>query len=207
MFTGLVTTTGILRRQQPLGGDIRLWLQPADWDLASLKMGESIAINGACLTLVECAAREMAFDVSQETLQRTTLGQVKPGGMVNLERALRAHDRLGGHFVTGHVDGLARCTKMVPDARSLRVVFTAPVELAGMIAAKGSVCLDGVSLTVNSVAQCTFDVNLIPHTVQHTTLKQLRVGQQVNLEVDLIARYLARLVETRGPSGGSVEQH
>ena len=207
MFTGLVTTTGILRRQQPLGGDIRLWLQPADWDLASLQMGESIAINGACLTLVACAAREMAFDVSQETLQRTTLGQVKPGGMVNLERALRAHDRLGGHFVTGHVDGLSRCTKMVPDARSLRVVFTAPVELAGMIAAKGSVCLDGVSLTVNSVAQCTFDVNLIPHTVQHTTLKQLRVGQQVNLEVDLIARYLARLVEARGPSGGSVEQH
>ena len=195
MFTGIVTSKGILRQKTGVGGDCRMRFSSGDLSLESSREGDSICVSGACLTMLEPTAREFLADVSQETLSLTTLGGLSEGQTVNLELAMRADDRLGGHLVTGHVDGLATLLSRVPDARSERLEFEVPQHLARYVARKGSVCLDGVSLTVNSVEGRRFSVCLIPHTLEVTTLGTLEPGGCVNLEVDLVARYLERLVE------------
>jgi len=195
MFTGIVTAQGILQEKATVGGDCRLRFNCADLSLDSSLEGDSICVSGACLTMLEPNAGQFAADVSQETLSLTTLGHLQPGQAVNLELALRAEDRLGGHLVTGHVDGLATLLERHPDARAERLEFEVPAPLARYVARKGSVCLDGVSLTVNEVSGRRFSVCLIPHTLEVTTLGALRPGDRVNLEVDLVARYLERLAE------------
>ncbi len=169
-----------------------------DLSLESSRAGDSICVSGACLTMLDPAGRQFSADVSQETLSLTTLGRLQEGQPVNLELALRAEDRLGGHLVTGHVDGLATLLSRRPDGRAERLEFEVPEHLARYVARKGSVCLDGVSLTVNSVQGRRFSVCLIPHTLEITTLGALGPGGHVNLEVDLVARYLERLAEPFG---------
>ncbi len=181
------------------GGDIRLEIDANDLleQGEPGSEGESIAINGACMTARDWHGGRFYADVSRESLNKTALGQLDVGAMVNLERALRAGDRLGGHLVSGHVDGIATVSSIDADARSLRITIEAPHDLAAYIAPKGSVCLDGVSLTVNGVRDNRFDVNIIPHTAQHTTIGEWQPGTPINLEVDQVARYLDRLLEAR----------
>ncbi len=193
MFTGIVRAIGRVREIKDRGGDVELVVDTGGLDLAGAHSGDSIAISGACLTVTRFVDGGCAFDVSRETLDLTTLGSLRPGDLVNLEPALRAGEPLGGHYVTGHVDGLARVVDESPDARSWRVRFEVPPSLSRFVAPKGSVTIDGVSLTVNEVEGCIFGVNLIPHTREVTTLGRLRPGQAVNLEVDIIARYVERL--------------
>ena len=196
MFTGIIQATGTLARIEPLGGDLRLTFDVRE--LASriearrLALGESIAVSGACLTIIAFDGQRFSADVSRETLRLTTLGRMTEGAEVNLEAALRAGDPLGGHLMSGHVDGLAEVVGLQADARSLRVEVEVPAELARYLAPKGSVGLDGVSLTVNSVDGRRFSVNLIPHTVAVTALRSLALGQWLNLEVDQLARYVER---------------
>ncbi|MCC6631490.1 MAG: riboflavin synthase [Gammaproteobacteria bacterium] len=196
MFTGIIQATGTLARIEPLGGDLRLTFDVRE--LASriearrLALGESIAVSGACLTIIAFDGQRFSADVSRETLRLTTLGRMTEGAEVNLEAALRAGDPLGGHLMSGHVDGLAQVVGLQADARSLRVEVEVPAELARYLAPKGSVGLDGVSLTVNSVDGRRFSVNLIPHTVAVTALRSLALGQWLNLEVDQLARYVER---------------
>lgn len=194
MFTGIVETKGILKRKESLGGDCRLHIECPGLDLSTARPGDSISVSGACLTMLEPDSSRFHADVSQETLSLTTLGQLEEGQAVNLELAMRVDARLGGHLVTGHIDGKARVVTRREDARSERFEFELPSHLERYIARKGSVCLDGVSLTVNAVAGNVFFVNLIPHTLEITTLGLLQPGDEVNLEVDLIARYLERLM-------------
>lgn len=194
MFTGIVQTVGRIARLEPRGGDVRLHVDTAGLDLADVQLGDSIAVSGVCLTAVGLEARGFAADVSNETLSLTTLGQLEAGDPVNLEKALRLADRLGGHLVSGHVDGVGKVVSVTPDARSQRWTFEVPVNLARYIAAKGSICIDGTSLTVNEVAGTRFGVNLIPHTVEHTAFHAKRAGDAVNIEVDVIARYVERLI-------------
>jgi riboflavin synthase len=198
MFTGIVTSKGILQEKASVGGDARMVFRCEDLSLESSRAGDSICVSGACLTMLDPAGRQFSADVSQETLTLTTLGRLREGQPVNLELALRAEDRLGGHLVTGHVDGLATLLSRRPDGRAERLEFEVPEPLARYVARKGSVCLDGVSLTVNSVQGCCFSVCLIPHTLEITTLGNLAPGNCVNLEVDLVARYLERLAEPFG---------
>jgi len=193
MFTGIVAGRGVLREKIMLGGDGRLRFACSGLNLESAHAGDSIAVSGACLTMLEPDASGFVADVSQETLSLTTLGQLREGQAVNLELALGIEARLGGHLVTGHVDGMARLVSRAEDARAERFEFAAPDRLAHYIAKKGSVCIDGVSLTVNEVSGAEFSVCLIPHTLEVTTLGALMPGDEVNLEVDLIARYLERL--------------
>jgi riboflavin synthase len=199
MFTGIVQATGHVAAIEPRGGDLRLEVDAAGLaarvDASRLAVGESIAVSGVCLTVVEFATGRFAADVSRETLALTTLGRLQPGDTVNLEAALRAGDPLGGHLVSGHVDGIAEVAGVTGDARSLRVVIDVPAELARFIAAKGSVALDGVSLTVNESEGRRFGVNLIPHTVQHTTFRGVAPGRQLNLEIDVLARYVQRALQ------------
>ena len=199
MFTGIVTSRGQLLQRTAIGGDCRLTFSCADLALDGSSTGDSICVSGACLTMLEPGKGRFSADVSQETLQLTTLGGLSEGQEVNLELAMKAEDRLGGHLVTGHVDGVAKLLKRQPDARAERLDFEVPPELARYVARKGSVCLDGVSLTVNTVDGCRFSVCLIPHTLEVTTLGGLQPGDGVNLEVDLVARYLERLAEPFGP--------
>jgi riboflavin synthase len=193
MFTGIVQCTGRIVRSEPRGGDLRLGVEAPQFDASDVAPGDSISVSGCCLTVVARQADTLAFDVSNETLSLTTLGGLRAGDEVNLEKALRLSDRLGGHLVSGHVDGIGTIESIVPDARSQRWRIAAPCELMRYIAAKGSACVDGVSLTVNAVADATFEVNLIPHTVAATTFGDRRVGERVNLEIDLLARYVERL--------------
>jgi riboflavin synthase len=193
MFTGIVTAQGSLLEKTPAGGDSRLSFEGGDLSLDGCRSGDSICVAGVCLTLLEPAGGRFQADVSPETLALTTLGGLDRGARVNLELAVRADDRLGGHLVTGHVDGIATLRSRRPDARAERLEFEAPGPLARYIARKGSVCLDGVSLTVNAVDGARFSVCLIPHTLAVTTLGRLQPGDGVNLEVDLVARYLERL--------------
>lgn len=193
MFTGIVQSVGEVRAVTPRGGDVELLIGAPDLDLTSVAIGDSISCSGCCLTVTRIEGDAFAVDASLETLNLTTLGQWRPGQRVNLEKALCAGQPLGGHYVTGHVDGMATVTERVNDARSVRMQFEVPSHLARYIARKGSVCLDGVSLTVNEVDGARFSVNLIPHTLEVTTLNEYRVGTRVNLEVDIIARYLERL--------------
>jgi riboflavin synthase len=193
MFTGIVQGMGQVVGHKLNGGDLELAIAPQALELSSARVGDSIAVNGVCLTITRLAADRFGADVSRETLAHTTLGSLEPGSNVNLELPLRAGEALGGHLVSGHVDGVAKLLNRAADARSERFEFEVPRELARYIAAKGSVCIDGISLTVNEVSGARFGVNLIPHTLRVTTLGQLRPGGSVNIEVDLIARYLERL--------------
>jgi riboflavin synthase len=194
MFSGIVQSVGTLAERQKRGGDARLVVAASDFDLPKVALGDSIAVSGVCLTVVEVDAARMTFDVSVETLSRTTLGALAVGDGVNLEKALRMGDSLDGHLVSGHVDGIGRVVAIEPDARSQRWTFEAPPELMKYIASKGSICIDGTSLTVNEVDGTRFGVNLIPHTIAVTTFKHKREGAAVNLEIDLIARYVERLL-------------
>jgi riboflavin synthase len=196
MFTGLIEATGTLASLLPRGGDRRLRVDCAPLPGEPLALGESIAVSGVCLTVVARDAQGFEADVSNETLALTTLGGLGQGDCVNLERALLPTTRLGGHLVSGHVDGLGSIAAIAPDARSQRWRIAAPRALLRYVAAKGSICVDGVSLTVNAVDDGGFEVNLIPHTVAHTAFARSRVGDAVNLEVDLLARYVERLVAT-----------
>jgi len=194
MFTGIVQGVGRIRSVEPHGGDVTMWIETGEVPLAGVEIGGSIAVNGCCLTAIELEPRAFMADLSRETLSLTTAGQWQPGTTVNLEKALTAGQALGGHYVTGHVDGVGQVVERHDDARSVRVEFDVPAELARYIARKGSVTVDGVSLTVNGASGTRFDVNLVPHTLEVTILGGYRVGSPVNLEVDIIARYLERLV-------------
>ncbi|MBN8740498.1 MAG: riboflavin synthase subunit alpha [Lysobacterales bacterium 69-70] len=193
MFTGIIQAVGRIAALEPCGGDLRLSVDVGGLDLGDVQLGDSIAVNGVCLTAIALADGRFSADVSVETLDCTTLGALAPGARVNLEKALRLADRLGGHLVSGHVDGVGEVVSITADARSLRWVFEVPANLARYIAAKGSVAVDGVSLTVNEVDGRRFGVNLIPHTMQHTRFADCTVGTRVNIEVDLMARYAERL--------------
>ncbi len=197
MFTGLIEGVGRLAASEPRGGDVRLRIDAGTLPFADVALGESIAVSGVCLTVVEFDAASFAADASTETLSLTTLGGLKAGQAVNLERAMRPTDRLGGHLVSGHVDGVGRVLSVHDDARSQRWRFAAPAALLKYIATKGSICVDGVSLTVNAVDVEGFEVALIPHTVAHTAFSSTAVGDAVNLEVDLVARYVERLLSAR----------
>jgi riboflavin synthase len=196
MFTGIIQSVGRIARFEPRGGDVRLVVDTTELDLSDVQLGDSIAVSGVCLTAVTLEARGFSADVSNETLSLTTLGKLKAGDPVNLEKALRLADRLGGHLVSGHVDGLGKVVSITPDGRSQRWTFEVPPALARYIAAKGSVCIDGTSLTVNEVSGGRFGVNLIPHTVEHTAFHVRRVGDAVNIEVDVIARYVEQLLRS-----------
>jgi len=197
MFTGLIAGVGRLAGRETRGGDARLRIDVGTLPFAGVQLGESIAVNGCCLTVVEFDASSFAIDASNETLALTTLGRLAIGAPVNLERAMLPTDRLGGHLVSGHVDGLAIAARRWDDARAERWRFEAPMALLRYVAHKGSVCVDGVSLTVNEVDDAGFEVALIPHTVGHTSFHALREGDAVNIEVDLLARYVERLLDTR----------
>jgi len=193
MFTGIVQAVGEVRAVTPRGGDVEFVFAVGTLDLNGVAIGDSISVSGCCLTVTRLTGDSFAADASLETLQVTTLGRWQMGQRANLEKALRAGDPLGGHYVTGHVDGIATVVGTAADARSLRMEFEVPAPLARYIARKGSVCIDGASLTVNDVAKNRFGVNLIPHTLEVTTLGGCQAGTQVNVEVDIIARYLERM--------------
>ncbi|MEK9754004.1 MAG: riboflavin synthase [Rhodospirillaceae bacterium] len=194
MFTGIITDIGEVRRVDT-AGERRFEIATA-YDLSTVDMGASICCSGCCLTVVEKGAGWFAVEVSAETISKTTLGAWRAGTRINLERALRLGDELGGHLVSGHVDGVGRVLSVVPIGESVTVVIEAPTALARFIATKGSVTVEGVSLTVNGVDGARFDLNIIPHTRAVTTLGRLSAGDAVNLEIDLLARYVSRLRET-----------
>jgi riboflavin synthase len=194
MFTGLIEGVGALAASDTRGGDARLRITVGNLPFDDVKLGESIAVNGVCLTVVAFDAASFEADASNETLSLTTLGGLRPGAAVNLERAMRPTDRLGGHLVSGHVDGIGRVLSIHDDARAQRWRFAAPAALLRYIAKKGSICVDGVSLTVNDVDDEGFEVALIPHTVAHTAFATTQAGHAVNLEIDLVARYVERLL-------------
>lgn len=195
MFTGIVTDLGEVRRvARDQGQDARFEIA-THYDLTTVDIGASIAHNGVCLTVIETSADTYVIQASAETLSKTTLGDWQVGSRVNLERACKVGDELGGHIVSGHVDGVARVVSIRPENESLRFTFEAPAELAKFVAPKGSVALDGVSLTVNEVDGRLFGINVIPHTQAVTTFGTLREGDCVNMEIDMLARYVARLLE------------
>lgn len=195
MFTGIVQDVGHVQEIETRGGDVRMVIQFDRLDPSGIRIGDSICVQGCCLTATELLGRAFAADVSRETLSLTTLGDLRPGTSVNLEPSLRAGDALGGHLVSGHIDGVAQVTSISGDARSQRLMISVPHALARYIARKGSVAVDGVSLTVNEVEGTEFGVNIIPHTQDVTTLGRLAVGTRVNLEIDQVARYVERLAE------------
>jgi len=197
MFTGIVEATGRIVRTEPRGGDVRLVVEAGTLGLDDVAIGDSIAVSGVCLTAIALEGNAFVVDVSNETLSRTSLQSIGPGARVNLEKALRLSDRLGGHLMAGHVDGLAHIVAIEPDARSQRWTFELPPDLSRYAAPKGSIAIDGVSLTVNEVDGRRFGVNLIPHTIDVTTLGERKVGDAVNIEVDLVARYVERLFADR----------
>ena len=194
MFTGIIAALGKVVAVKAKGGDVRLEVATQKLELNDVKLGDSIAVNGVCLTVISMQSDSVYFDVSKETLERSSIGTAKVGSEINLEKALAVSDRLGGHFVSGHVDGMGECIKRETSARSIIFQFKVPSNLKRYIAEKGSISIDGVSLTVNGVSKDIFEVNIIPHTLEETIIKDYQVGTRVNLEVDLIARYLERLV-------------
>ncbi|MDJ0655306.1 MAG: riboflavin synthase [Xanthomonadales bacterium] len=198
MFTGIINNIGRVRSVEETGGDRTFWIDTGDGYLDDVSLGDSIAVSGVCLTVTAMDGGVFAADVSRETLALTTLSRLGQGGRVNLEKSLAAGERLGGHLVTGHVDDMGALVSRSEDARSWRMVFRATPTLSRLIATKGSIAVDGVSLTVNGVSGIEFDVNLIPHTLEMTTLGALAAGDPVNLEVDIMARYAARWQETAG---------
>ncbi|HEY7776139.1 MAG TPA: riboflavin synthase [Kineobactrum sp.] len=194
MFTGIIQAIGTIQALQPAGGDLRLRVATGKLSLDDVGLGDSIATNGVCLTVTELPGDGFWADVSRETLDFTSLGKLKPGSRVNLEKALTPASRLGGHIVSGHVDGLGEVVSVVEDGRSYRYVMRAPDALAKYISHKGSICVDGTSLTVNAVNGAEFDLNIIPQTWAETVFASYQPGTLVNLEVDVIARYLERLI-------------
>jgi riboflavin synthase len=204
VFTGIIQDVGHVQSREALGGDARLHITCQQLDLAALQVGDSISVQGCCLTAIQIDGKTFAADLSRETLSLTTLGELALGAAVNLEPALRAGDALGGHLVSGHVDGIGRVTARSGDARSQRLVIEIPAPLERYLAVKGSVAIDGVSLTINTVEHASLGVNIIPHTLAQTTLGSLRIGARVNVEVDQLARYLERLLAARGLTGERV---
>jgi len=202
MFTGIIQAIGSVGAIHDSGGDWRLVINSTQLDFSDVVLGDSIAVSGVCLTAVALGADCFEADVSRETLACTTLRELQIGTLVNLEKALTPQSRLGGHLVSGHVDGIAELLGRRPDGRSERLVLRVPAALARYIAHKGSVCLDGVSLTVNEVDGNDFGVNIIPHTAESTTLHAWTPGRHVNLEVDVISRYLERLLQGGAEIGG-----
>jgi riboflavin synthase len=194
MFTGIVTATGGVTSLAEKGGDLELGIDAAALDLNRVAIGDSVSVQGACLTVTRKQGTRFYADVSRETMAKTTLGALSPGSRVNLEPSLRAGEPLGGHWVSGHVDAVGKLRALVQDARSWRMEFELPASLMRFVAPKGSICVNGVSLTVNKVDGCRFDVNVIPHTLNVTTLGELEVDDGVNIEIDVIARYLERLM-------------
>jgi riboflavin synthase len=194
MFTGIIEAVGKVLSVEPVGGDVRLHIDTATLLMDAVQLGDSIATNGVCLTVIEKTAQSYIADVSVESLDLTTIRHWQENSPVNLERALTPESRLGGHIVSGHVDGIGEVVSRHPDARSERFVLRVPREMAKYIAHKGSITIDGTSLTVNGVNGCEFDVNIVPHTIQHTVMGSYQAGTPVNLEVDVIARYLERLL-------------
>jgi riboflavin synthase len=199
MFTGIITAVGTIVRLETRGGDVHVIIDADRLDLTDVGIGDSICVSGVCLTAIDIDGSKFSADVSVETLSCTTLGTLKTADRVNLEKSLRLADRLGGHLVSGHVDAVGRVTSVEADARSQRWRFEVPANLSRYIAAKGSVCIDGVSLTVNDVHTSSFGVNLIPHTVDVTTFRDKHVGDAVNIEVDVIARYVERMYSCDRP--------
>jgi riboflavin synthase len=194
MFTGIIVATGRVTSLTEKGGDLELGIDAAALDLERVAIGDSVSVQGACLTVTRKQDACFYADVSRETMAKTTLGALKPGSKVNLEPSLRAGDALGGHWVSGHVDTVGKLRALVQDARSWRLEFELPAALMRFVAPKGSICVNGVSLTVNKVEGRRFDVNIIPHTLQVTTLGELEIDDGVNIEIDVIARYLDRLM-------------
>ena len=194
MFTGIIQAIGTIRDLQAKGGDLRLSIATGKLDLADVALGDSIAVNGVCLTAIALDNDGFAADVSRETLNLTSLGNLTRGSFVNLEKALTLQTRSGGHLVSGHVDGLGEILSRKEDARSVRFIVKAPDDLARYIAHKGSITVDGTSLTVNKVDGANFELNIVPHTLAETIMASYHSGMKVNLEVDLIARYLERLL-------------
>lgn len=195
MFTGIILAIGSVADMQTRGGDCRLTVQTGKLSLKDAHLGDSIAVNGVCLTAVELGDHHFVADVSNETLSRTSLKSLSKGSPVNLELALTPSTRMGGHIVSGHVDGVGTILDKKADGRSVRFNFTVPDNLARYIAEKGSITINGISLTVNSVLGNMFSVNIVPHTLQETTLGSSQPGDEVNLEVDILARYLERLLQ------------
>ncbi len=204
MFTGLIETIGEVNSAKKVGGDVRITVSAPDYAGRDVALGDSIAVNGVCLTVIEQQGYSYAFDVSLESINHTLIGDWVPGTKVNLEMALLPTTRLGGHLVSGHVDGLATLKSLSDDARSWRMEFEAPESLQKYIAKKGSITINGTSLTVNSVSGALFDVNVIPHTFEVTTLGALQEGDKVHIEVDLIARYLERLLSGEKSSSDGI---
>jgi riboflavin synthase len=194
MFTGIIEAIGTIAALEPKGQDVRVRVQTGKLDLSDVQLGDSIAVNGVCLTAVELPGDGFWADVSGETLSRTTFADLQKGSQTNLEKALTPTTRLGGHLVSGHVDGIGEIISRKTDGRSERFVIRAPAALARYIAEKGSICVDGISLTVNGISGAEFELNIVPHTLVETTMSEFKPGTRVNLEVDIIARYLERLL-------------
>lgn len=207
MFTGIIQSIGLLQTRQARGGDVRLTVAAEALDLSRTAIGDSIAVNGCCLTVVALQDNTFSADVSRETLGLTTLGALAEGSRVNLEAAAVLGQPLGGHLLSGHIDGIAEVLSREADARSVRLRFCAPAELTRYIARKGSIAIDGVSLTVNTVAGDEFEVNIVPHTLTATIIAEYAPGRYVNLEVDMVARYLERLLfaDAEQPTGDTRE--
>jgi riboflavin synthase len=209
MFTGIISAIGNISAIEHKGGDCRFTIKTGNLSLIDTQLGDSIAVNGVCLTAVELGKQHFCADVSNETLSRSTLKNTVVGTPVNLELALTPTTRMGGHIVSGHVDGIGELVELKPDARSWRLSFKAPDDLAKYIAEKGSITINGISLTVNTVNGALFSVNIVPHTLKETTLADIKVGQTVNLEVDLLARYLERFLlgdRAAKPNSGITEE-
>jgi len=202
MFTGIISAIGKITAIEHKGGDCRFAINTGKLPLSDTQLGDSIAVNGVCLTAVELGKQHFCADVSNETLFRSTLKTAAVGTPVNLELALTPTTRMGGHIVSGHVDGIGELVELKSDARSWRLTFKAPDDLAKYIAEKGSITIDGISLTVNTVSRDGFSVNIIPHTFAKTTLSQLRIGDRVNLETDIIGKYVERLTSPWKSEGG-----
>ena len=198
MFTGIIEALGSIAAMQEQGGDMRLYIRTGKLSLSDVQLGDSICTSGVCLTAVELPGDGFWADVSRETLNFTTLGNLTVGDPVNLEKSLTPSSRLGGHIVSGHVDGVGEVVSLAQDARSVRFVLRVPDNLARYVAHKGSLCVDGTSLTVNAVNGSEFDLNIIPQTMAETVFSEYRPGSSVNLEVDVIARYLERLLQGEG---------
>lgn len=206
MFTGIIQAVGKIGAMEARGGDVRLYVKTGILKMDDVRLGDSIATNGVCLTVVELPGDGFWADVSRESIDRTCFRFAKVGAMVNLEKSLTPETRMGGHLVTGHVDGIGEVVSRRDDARSIKFTIRAPSQLAKYIAEKGSICIDGTSLTVNGVSGANFEINIIPHTAKETVIGGYQVGTQVNLEVDLIARYLERLMlgeKAADPEAGS----
>lgn len=199
MFTGIIQAVGKIEALAFQGGDLRISIDTGSLPMENVKLGDSISVSGCCLTVIAKRAKGFDADASRETLSLTTLKDLKPGSPVNLETALTLGTPLGGHLVSGHVDGLGLVTSRREEARSVRFDIELPQDLKRYVVHKGSICVDGVSLTVNALRDNVFDVNIIPHTMSHTVFGQYAVGSCVNLEVDVVARYIERLLSERGP--------